>query len=161
MPRRAALLLAGALACSAEEIPPDPCEPLLAASRDRAAWPGLVVDVPRGDTLRVQVKSVGLRTIRLAGLRAPDLGEPLGQVSRFHLARLAKGLRIFLVLEPPPGAWPSEVIALVEDFAEAQLEAGMGWYRPEEEALLGAYVSCRCRTAAERARAAARGVWTP
>lgn len=144
----------------AQEPLPDPCEPLLAASTDRPAWPSIVVDVISGDTLLVQLKNVGSRRVRLAGLQAPRSGEPMAAVSRFHLARLAKGLRVFIVLEPPP-VWPQEVVAVVEDFTEAQLGAGLGRYLPEEKALLGAYLACRCQRAEEQAKRGKAGIWNP
>jgi endonuclease YncB( thermonuclease family) len=103
---------------------------------------------------------MGLWNVRLAGLRAPAPGAPLAAVSRLRLARLAKGLRVFLVLDALPRDGTNEVVALVEDFTEAQQEAGLGWYRPEEEVLLGAYVSCRSRRAEERARQAHVGLWS-
>jgi hypothetical protein len=52
-------------------------------------------------------------------------------------------------------------VATVEDFAEAQLAAGMGRYLPDEERLLGPYLSCRCRRAEEQARQGGTGVWGP
>lgn len=162
MPRFPKLLLALLLAVPAlpQEPLPDPCEQLLAASTDRPAWPGIVLDVPTGDTLLIKLRDIGQRRVRLAGLRAPREGEPMAAVSRFHLSRLAKGLRVFVVLEPPR-VWPQEVVAVVEDFAEAQLAAGMGRYLPEEAPLLGAYISCRCLRAQERSRQAKTGLWAP
>lgn len=139
---------------------PDPCESLLGQSQDRPAWPGIVLEALSGDTLLIQLKGIGPRRVRLAGLRAPGQGN-LAAVSRFHLARLAKGIRIFVVLEPPWKAWPAEVTALVEDFTEAQLRAGMGTYQPEEAGLLGGYLACRCQGAERQARATGIGVWGP
>jgi endonuclease YncB( thermonuclease family) len=147
------------IAAGAQDIVPDPSEPLLADSHVLPAWPGIVIDVPGGDTLLVQLRDIGLRRIRLAGLRAPTGSDPLAAVSRFHLARMAKGLRIFVVLDPKWKTWPTEVVAPVEDFTEAQLADGMGSYVPVEEDLLGAYISCRCRNAEESARIAKAGVW--
>ncbi len=154
------LALAAALSLSAQDPAPGPCEPLLAAGHALPAWPGLVLDVPSGDTLVVQLKHIGRRRIKLAGLHAPAHADPLAVVSRFHLAHLAKGLRIFVVLDPPWKTWPETVVAPVEDFAEAQLAAGMGTFVPEEEGLLGEYLACRCRTAEAQARAAKSGLWT-
>jgi endonuclease YncB( thermonuclease family) len=119
----------------------------------------MVLDVLSGDTVLVQLKGVGLRKIHLAGLRAPK--DHLATVSRFHLSRLAKGIRIFVVLDPPWKIWPGDVTALVEDFTEAQLAAGMGRYVPEEENLLGPYVACRCRRAEAAAQQARTGLWAP
>jgi endonuclease YncB( thermonuclease family) len=153
----AVLLLTFSFA-KAQEIS-DPCETLLSASVEQQAWPGIVRDVLSGDTLLVQLKGIGLRRIRLAGLRAPQ--GSLAPVSRFHLSRLAKGLRIFVVLDPPWTTWPEEVVAPVEDFTEAQLAAGLARFVPEEEQLLGPYASCRCQRAEDAARKAKAGVWAP
>jgi len=157
--RRLALaLLIGACAFAQS---PDPCEGLLAAGSDRPVWPGLVVDVPSGDTLLVQLRDLGRRRIRLAALRAPRDGEPLAAAARFHLGRLAKGLRVFVVLDARPEAGSGDLIAVVEDFAEAQLAAGLGRYLPEEKPLLGAYLACRCEQAEARAKRAGSGLWAP
>ena len=145
----------------AQEPGPDPCEALLVASTDRPAWPGIVVEVPSGDTLIVQLKGIGRRRVRLAGLQAPQVNDPMAAVSRFHLASVAKGLRVFVVLEPQGKHWPEEVVAVVEDFAEVQLAAGLGRFLPEEGRLLGAYVSCRCMQAEARVRQGRVGIWTP
>ena len=153
------MALVAALSAGAQAPAPDPCEPLLADSHVLPAWPGIVIDVPSGDTLIVQLRDIGRRRIRLAGLRAPASGDPLAAVSRFHLSRMAKGLRIFVVLEPPWKTWPEDVVAPVEDFTEAQLAAGMGRYVQEEDNLLGAYVSCHCRRAEEGAKLARAGIW--
>ena len=155
----AALLLAPSL--PAQEPGSGSCEPLLTASTDRPAWPGIVVDVPTGDTLIVQLRDLGRHSIRLAGLCAPKGAEPLAVVSRFNLTRLARGLRVFVVLDSPGRPWPETVTALVEDFTQAQLAAGMGQYVPEEEHLLGAYVACLCGQAEEQARRGKRGIWAP
>jgi endonuclease YncB( thermonuclease family) len=152
------LVLMATLSAAAQETP-DPCEPLLAASHVLPAWPGIVIDVISGDTILVQLRDIGRRRIRLAGLRAPSGADPLATVSRFHLTRLAKGLRVFVVLDPPWKTWPEDVVAPVEDFTEAQLAAGMGGYVAEEGNLLGEYLSCRCRRAEADAREAKSGIW--
>lgn len=155
----AAIALLLASPASAQEPEPDPCENLLAASVDRRAWPGLVAGVPSGDTLLVRMKGAGLRRVRLAGIQAPHSAEPLGAVARYHLSRLALGQRVFVVHDLSPKAWPEPLVAQVEHFAEAQLGAGMARFRPDEEDLLGAYLACKCRSAAAQAEEARLGLW--
>lgn len=137
----------------------DPCEGLLAASHDRPATPGRVVDALSGDTLLVRIKNVGLRRVKLAGVKAPQAGDALFAVSRFHLARMSKGLLTFVVMDPPKGAWPDPVTAAVEDFTEAQIADGMGRIVEAEVEQLGAFGACRCRRAEAQAREAKLGVW--
>jgi len=157
---RAALALAVlVLSLPAQELPlEDPCEAVLGRG-PQTAWPGIVVDALTGDTLQIQLKHIGLRRVRLAGLQAPRGKEALAPVSRYHLARLAKGLRVFVILDPPWKTWPEEVTAVVDDFTEAQLAAGLARFRPGEEALLGPYGSCRARRAADQAREGGLGIW--
>lgn len=155
-PVRLLTFLLGAMALAQDSRP---CEDLLAARQDRPAWSGLVVEVPSGDTLIVLMGAIGRRRIRLAGLRAPRDGEPLAAVSRFHLKRAAEGQRVFVVLEAPPAAWTQELSAVVEDFSEAQLAAGLARYQPEEGPLLGPYLACRCQRAESQARQERIGLW--
>jgi len=140
-------------------FPPDPCESLLAGSATQAAWPGIVLDAYSGDTLVVMLKGIGTRRVKLTGLRAPKGAEPLATVSRFHLSHIAKGLRVFVILDPPWPVWPEEVTAPVEDFTEAQLSSGLGRQVEEEMKDLTPYVACRCRKAEQSARGAALGIW--
>jgi len=119
----------------------------------------MVLDVLSGDTLWVRIKDVGTRRVKLAGVCAPADKEPLAAVSRFHLLRMAKGLRTFIVMTGPVGDWPDQVTATVEDFAEAQLGAGMGHLVEAELSQLGAYTACRCRKAESQAQAARAGLW--
>ncbi|HNX94494.1 MAG TPA: hypothetical protein PKL14_04970 [Holophaga sp.] len=137
----------------------DPCEGFLAASHDLPATPGRVVDALSGDTLLVRIKNVGLRRVKLAGLKAPQVGDALFAVSRFHLARMSKGLLTFVVMDLPKGAWPDPVTAAVEDFTEAQIADGMGRIVEEDVELLGTFGACRCRRAEAQARQAKLGVW--
>lgn len=137
----------------------DPCEGFLAATSDRPAMPGRVVDALSGDTLLVRIKNVGLRRVKLAGVKAPQAGDALFAVSRFHLARMSKGLLTFVVMDPPKGTWPDPVTAVVEDFTEAQIADGMGRIVEEEVEQLGAFGACRCRHAEAQAREAKLGVW--
>jgi endonuclease YncB( thermonuclease family) len=140
-------------------FPPDPCESLLAGSATQPAWPGIVLEASSGDTLVVMLKDIGTRRVKLAGLRAPKGAEPLATVSRFHLSRIAKGLRVFVILDPPWPVWPEEVTAPVEDFAEAQLAAGLARRVDEELKSLTPYWACRCVQAEQRAKDAKLGLW--
>jgi endonuclease YncB( thermonuclease family) len=154
------VLFWGPLWGQAQSDPPvDPCESLLAGSATQPAWPGIVLDVPSGDTLVVLLKDIGTRRVKLAGLQAPKGTEPLAVVSRFHLTRMARGLRVFVILDPPWKTWPEEVTAPVEDFTEAQLSAGLARRVEEETKLLTPYVACRCLKAEQLARNAALGIW--
>ena len=142
-----------------QENPPDPCEALLGTSGIPPAWPGIVLDASTGDTLQIQLKSIGTRRVKLAGILAPKGSESLAAVSRFHLAHLAKGMRVFVILDPPWKVWPAQVTAVVEDFAEAQLAAGLAQNLREEQSSLGPYATCRCGRAEQQAREAGLGLW--
>jgi endonuclease YncB( thermonuclease family) len=142
-----------------QENPTDPCESLLGASGNQPAWPGIVLDADTGDTLQIQLKNIGIRRVKLAGIQAPKGTEPLSAVSRFHLAHLAKGLRVFVILDPPWTTWPAEVTAIVEDFAEAQLAAGLAKCEGGEIRVLSPYIACRCSKAEQQAKNAGLGIW--
>jgi len=137
----------------------DPCEALLGSSGIPPAWPGIVLDASTGDTLQIQLKGIGTRRVKLAGILAPRGSESLAAVSRFHLAHLAKGMRVFVILDPPWKIWPPQVTAVVEDFAEAQLAAGLAQNLREEQNSLGPYAACRCGRAEQQAREAGLGLW--
>ena len=137
----------------------DPCEALLGACGIPPAWPGIVLDAATGDSLQIQLKGIGIRRVKLAGIKAPQGSESLAAVSRFHLAHLAKGVRVFVILDPPWKIWPAQVTALVEDFSEAQLAAGLAQTVAGELGALGPYASCRCGHAEQLARAAGLGLW--
>jgi len=156
---RAALLFFIVLAPAAAQEPPDPCEALLGGGGSQPAWPGIVLEAATGDTLLIRLKDIGVRRVKLAGIQAPKGEGTLSTVSRFHLARLAKGLRVFVILDPPWKAWPAEVTAAVEDFSEAQLGAGLAKGTHEGVSGLSPYVACRCDRAEQRAKDAGLGLW--
>jgi endonuclease YncB( thermonuclease family) len=113
-----------------------------------AAWPraaaaqpleGRVVGVADGDTLTLLDDSKAQHRIRLAGIDAPETGQPFGQRARENLARLAHGAtvradcvkqdrfgrRVCTVWVRPPGcaACPPTL-----DTGLAQLTQGLAWH---------------------------------
>lgn len=61
------------------------------------AWPGVVVSVHDGDTLRVRDERGRESKIRLWGVDAPEIGQPYGKASRNFIRKLAQGKRVEVV----------------------------------------------------------------
>jgi len=135
--------------------PADPCEAL--PSAPQRAYPGKVLAVLSGDTLRVQLRGLGSRTLRLAGLAAPEAKHPLAAVSRFHLAKRALGQRVWVSLDGTPG--PDTLVGSVEQLGEGQLELGLVRFREDEAERLSPTAACRARRLEAAAKASRLGLW--
>ena len=61
------------------------------------SWPGVVLSVHDGDTLRVRNEQGRVINIRLWGVDAPELGQPYGKASRNFLRKLAQGKRVEVI----------------------------------------------------------------
>lgn len=145
---------------------------LAAAERDSAEPPGrgpADTGVLTGESIAVQDgDSFVLRTpdgrrlrIRIAGIDAPEKGQPFADVSRRHLAALLRGrsLQVEVRKLDAFGRHIARVDTVDGDVALAQIEAGLAWHfqryaadQPPDERL-------RHAQAQERARAAGAGLW--
>lgn len=135
--------------------PADPCEAL--PSTPQRAYPGKVLTVLSGDTLVVQLKGLGSRKMRLAGLAAPEAQHPLAAVSRYHLAKRALGQRVWVSLDGTPG--PDTLVGSVEQLGEGQLELGLVRFREDEAERLSPTAACRARRLEAAAKASRLGLW--
>lgn len=61
------------------------------------AWPGVVLSVHDGDTLRVRNEQGRVINIRLWGVDAPEIGQPYGRASRNFLRNIAQGKRVEVI----------------------------------------------------------------
>lgn len=135
--------------------PADPCESL--PSAPQRALPGKVLAVLSGDTLVVQLKGLGSRKVRLAGLAAPELGTSLVAVSRYQLAKRALGQRVWVSFDGPPGS--DTLVGSVEQLGEGQLELGLVSFREDEAERLSPAAACRARRLEAAAKASRLGIW--
>ena len=131
---------------------------------------GKVVSVTDGDTIKVLDASKTQHKVRLSGIDAPERGQPYGNVSREHLAKLVAGkeVRVEATKTDRYGrvvgkVWvqPSDcpTCGKTLDANHAQVLAGMAWwyrYYAEEQTPedRGRYES-----AEEEARARKWGLW--
>ena len=132
---------------------------------------GGVVKVSDGDTIRVLDAGRAQHQIRLAGIDAPERGQPFGDASRRHLETLLAGKRVRVEsakvdrygrvvgkvwVEPPDCAG----CALTYDANLAQVRAGMAWwyeYYAHEQPAADRESYKRAAGAAKRARL---GLWS-
>ena len=143
---------------------------LFMATTVQADITGRVVAVTDGDTIKILDAEKVQHKVRLTGIDAPERGQPLGTVSREHLASLVAGKevrvesdksdrygRILGKVWVQPADCPSCGKTL--DANHAQLLAGMAWwYRyyakqqpPEDQG--------RYESAEDEARARGWGLW--
>jgi endonuclease YncB( thermonuclease family) len=166
--RRALLRVAAAIAAMAATGATSVASPTPPLERAGRAHPlhGIALDVHDGDSFVLRAEDGRRLRIRIAGIDAPELGQPWADKSRRALGDLLRGRRIRV--EPRKRDRFDRVIARVEvpddagrgvDVAVALLEAGLAWqfdrYADEQP------VDERARHArAQRAaRDAGRGLW--
>lgn len=90
-----------------------------------------VVAIPDGDTLTVSDNSNAQHVIRLAGIDAPEHGQPFGAASEKHLADLVlnKNINLDCTNEQSYGRLVCKVLLPSgEDVDLDQVKAGMAWH---------------------------------
>ena len=93
------------------------------------SWPGVVLSVHDGDTLRVRNEQGRVINIRLWGVDAPELGQPYGKASRNFLRKLAQGKRVEVIKAQPPQACRPCLIGFIRRKSSgrtAKKRAGLG-----------------------------------
>lgn len=122
---------------------------------------GRVVSVHDGDTATVLDAGKVQHKIRLAGIDAPELGQPFGRVSRDHLARRIQGqwVHVYWRKHDRYGRVVGTILLEGADMNIDQLHAGLAWHykryaqeQPREERATYA-------DAEVQAQAAQRGLW--
>jgi len=114
-----------------------------------------VVSVADGDTLRAVDDSKAEHRIRLAGIDAPERGQPFGNVARERLAELTlrKVVRVNVHSHDQYGRLVADIEAAGQGVNKRMVADGMAWHyaRYSKDAGLAA--------AEREARAARRGLW--
>jgi endonuclease YncB( thermonuclease family) len=134
---------------------------LAASGTGAAELLGLVVRVADGDTITVIDADRVQHVVRLAGIDAPERGQPFSQVSRRHLSELVHGRQVAVHWSKIDryGRLVGRVQVHGRDANLAQVEVGLAWwfrkYAHEQPA-----AERDSYAAAERdARAHALGLW--
>lgn len=96
------------------------------------AWPGDVLTVHDGDTVRVQPADGEAVSIRVYGVDCPELGQPYGTEARDMTAQLLKGRRVEIIPAQTRKSYKREVagVVLLDDMIvlqDALISAGLAW----------------------------------
>lgn len=91
---------------------------------------GRVVGLVDGDTITVLDASKTLQAVRLAGIDAPERGQPYWRASRKHLADLIAGKTVTVDYHKKDrdGRYVGNVYLDGRDLGLAQIEVGMAWH---------------------------------
>lgn len=123
---------------------------------------GRVVAITDGDTLVLLDEANQQHKIRLAGIDAPEMGQPFSQVSRRHLSSLA--FQHLANADCPKVDKYRRLVCVVwvdgGDVNLAQIQAGLAWHYKKYESEQTVQDRNAYTNAEENARAASRGLWS-
>jgi len=126
-----------------------------------ATLTGKVVRVVDGDTLVVLSEGDAQHKIRLAGIDAPERGQPYGRTSKSHLSERVAGR--FVVVDWQKRDRYARIVGKVvlagEDVCLEQVEAGLAWHYKRYQAEQTPADREAYAQAEEEAREARRGLW--
>lgn len=122
---------------------------------------GRVVSIADGDTLTVLDPRNAQHKVRLAGIDAPESGQPFGQASKRNLSALAFGKQVSI--ETKKTDRYGRAIGLVtfdgQDVNLAQLKTGLAWFYRQYASELDTDRRTAYERAEREAREARRGLW--
>ncbi len=123
--------------------------------------PGSVARVLDGDSVLLRVAGGGLRGVRIAGIDAPEKGQPYADASRRALLALLheREVRVEVVKTDRFDRWVGRVFVENRDAGLAQLRAGLAWHFTRYDADLAPAVRRRYARAERQARLRAVGLW--
>jgi endonuclease YncB( thermonuclease family) len=134
---------------------------LLATSIHAAEYTGKVVGVADGDTITVLDSSKTQHKVRLAGIDAPEKGQPFGNRSRISLALMVfqREVTIQTYKTDRYGREVGKVLHDGQDVCLAQVKKGLAWHykayaREQSDDDRNAYAA-----AEDAARAGKVGLW--
>ena len=133
------------------------CAPVVAQ-----AWPGDVLAVHDGDTVRVQSADGKGVSIRVYGVDCPELGQPYGPEARDLTAKLLSGKRVEIIPAQTRKSYKREVagVVLLEDMMVMQdvlISVGLAWV---DNRFCKMAVCDLWRQHQADAKAARRGLWS-
>jgi endonuclease YncB( thermonuclease family) len=132
------------------------CAPALADS-----FAGKVVRVVDGDTLDVLADGPVVHRVRLAGIDAPESGQPFGARARLRLLAFADGERVEVDWSKRDkyGRIVGKLICNGRDLNLAMVRTGFAWWFREYAGEQSAVDQLLYETAEDRARAERLGLW--
>ena len=135
---------------------------LLCVSTFAQAWPGEVLTVHDGDTVRVQPAEGEAMSIRVYGVDCPELGQPYGTEARNLTAQLLNGRRVEIIPAQTRKSHKREVagVVLLDDMIvlqDALISAGLAWV---DNRFCRMAVCDLWRQHQADAKAARRGLWS-
>ena len=134
---------------------------LLCAPTFAQAWPGDVLTIHDGDTVRVQPADGEAVSIRVYGVDCPELGQPHGAEARNMTAQLLNGRRVEIIPAQTRKSYKREVagVVLLDDMIvlqDALISAGLAWV---DNRFCRMAVCDLWRQHQADAKAARRGLW--
>jgi endonuclease YncB( thermonuclease family) len=122
---------------------------------------GTAVQIVDGDTITVLDAAKTQHRVRLAGIDAPELGQPYGKTSRQHLALLVGGKRVTVDWQKRDryGRIVGKVLQDSTDAGLAQIKAGVAWHFKKYESEQSLEDRLAYAEAEARARAGRVGLW--
>lgn len=134
---------------------------LLCAPTFAQAWPGDVLTVHDGDTVRVQPADGAAVSIRVYGVDCPELGQPYGAEARNMTAHLLNGRQVEIIPAQTRKSYRREVagVVLLDDMIvlqDALISAGLAWV---DNRFCRMAVCDLWRQHQADAKAARRGLW--
>ena len=122
---------------------------------------GHVVRVLDGDSLLVRFPGGGIRGVRIAGIDAPEKGQPYADVARRALLERLdnREVRVDVIKTDPFDRLVGRVFVADRDAGLAQLRAGLAWHFVRYDADLTPAVRRRYAQAERQARLRGLGLW--
>src|SRR4051812_42244989 len=122
---------------------------------------GRVVRVLGGDTIEVQAKGKSVHRVRLAGINAPEKGQPFSDLSRENLSELVAGKTVTVEWRKRDRAkrLVGKVLLGSQDVSLAQVKGGLAWHFMESETELSPQDRLTYRSAEARSRSGRFGLW--
>ena len=122
---------------------------------------GHVVRVLDGDSLLVRFPGAGVRGVRIAGIDAPEKGQPYADVSRRALLERLddREVRVDVIKTDPFDRLVGRVLVAGRDAGLAQLRAGLAWHFTRYDADLKPALRRRYAQAEHQARLRGLGLW--
>jgi endonuclease YncB( thermonuclease family) len=122
---------------------------------------GRLIRVQDGDSFLLRGADGARRRIRIAGIDAPEKGQPYAETAGDHLATLLadRPLRLAVIKTDPFGRLVAEVWNGEADVGLALLEAGLAWHFKRYAAEQAAPQRQRYAAAEQRARDDGIGMW--
>ena len=135
---------------------------LLISTSAALAWPGDVLTVHDGDTLRVRHEDGTVVTIRVYGVDCPELGQPYGAEARDMTTKLLNGRRVEIIPAQTRKSYKREVagVVLLDDMIVLQdtlISDGLAWV---DDRFCHMAVCDSWRQHQADAKAAKRGLWS-